>query len=134
MPPARPVPPKNGYPIVIIGAGGIVRDAHLPAYRQAGFRVDTLVDRQLDRAQALASEYGVAKVFATVAEAVAQAPREAVYDLALPASQFGEALRRLPVGAHVLIQKPMGETLTAAREILAVCRERHLHAAVNLTS
>ncbi len=28
--------PGSPKPIVIIGAGGIVRDAHLPAYRQAG--------------------------------------------------------------------------------------------------
>jgi predicted dehydrogenase len=27
------------YPIAIVGAGGIVNDAHLPAYRKAGFDV-----------------------------------------------------------------------------------------------
>ena len=27
--------PKNKKPIVIIGAGGIVSDAHLPAYKKA---------------------------------------------------------------------------------------------------
>ena len=31
--------PSNRTPIVIIGAGGIVNDAHLPAYQQAGFKV-----------------------------------------------------------------------------------------------
>ena len=29
--------PKNALPLVIIGAGGIVSDAHLPAYKKAGF-------------------------------------------------------------------------------------------------
>jgi predicted dehydrogenase len=29
---------------VIIGAGGIVRNAHLPAYRKAGFPVAAIVD------------------------------------------------------------------------------------------
>ena len=31
--------PSTPRPIVIIGAGGIVKDAHLPAYRKAGFLV-----------------------------------------------------------------------------------------------
>jgi predicted dehydrogenase len=129
--PGQSARPRTCFPIVIIGAGGIVKDAHLPAYRRAGFAVDTLVDRELSRAAALAAEYGVKNVFATVAEAVARAPRDAVYDLALPASLFAETLRQLPDGAHVLIQKPMGETLEQAREILAVCRRKKLQAAVN---
>ena len=29
--------PKNKKPIVIIGAGGIESDAHLPAYKKANF-------------------------------------------------------------------------------------------------
>ena len=129
--PCKPVLPKKRFPIVIIGTGGIVKDAHLPAYRLAGFPVDTLMNRTRERAESLAAEFGVQKVFTTVAEAVANAPREAIFDLALPASMFAEALRQLPDGAHVLIQKPMGETLAQAREILAVCREKKLHAAIN---
>lgn len=31
--------PDHPRPIVMIGAGGIVKDAHLPAYRKAGFTV-----------------------------------------------------------------------------------------------
>lgn len=123
--------PQNRFPIVIIGTGGIVKDAHLPAYRLAGFPVDTLMNRTVARAQELAAQYGVAKVYGTVAEAVANAPHNAVFDLALPAALFAATLRQLPEGAHVLIQKPMGETLAEAREMLAVCRARNLHAAIN---
>ena len=32
------------YPIAIVGAGGIVNDAHLPAYRKAGFDVIGIYD------------------------------------------------------------------------------------------
>ena len=38
-------------PIVSIGAGGIVRDAHLPAYRKARFQVHGIYDLVRDRAQ-----------------------------------------------------------------------------------
>ena len=34
--------PKELSPIIIIGTGGIVKDAHLPAYKKAGFEVHGL--------------------------------------------------------------------------------------------
>ena len=34
--------PSKLHPIVIIGTGGIVKDAHLPAYKKAGFEVNGL--------------------------------------------------------------------------------------------
>ena len=37
---AWPVP-SAPRPIVIVGAGGIVSDAHMPAYRKAGFAVQS---------------------------------------------------------------------------------------------
>ena len=129
--PYQPALPQKSFPIVIIGTGGIVKDAHLPAYRMAGFTVDTLVNRTVERARELAAQYGAPKIFATTKEAVANAPHDAVFDIALPASMFAETLSELPDGAHVLIQKPMGETLVQARAILEVCRQKKLHAAIN---
>ena len=39
-----PEMPSSPRPIVIIGAGGIVKDAHLPAYKIAGFPVAGIYD------------------------------------------------------------------------------------------
>src|SRR3546814_2374423 len=50
--------PSQPRPIMIIGTGGIVKDAHLPAYRKAGFTVAGLYDHDRARAEALASEWG----------------------------------------------------------------------------
>lgn len=108
-----------------------MRDAHLPAYRQAGFPVWGLMNRTVSRAEALAGEFGVGCVFGDLEAMIAAAPDDVIYDLALPASLFPGALRSLPEGSFVLIQKPMGESLDEAREILAICRERNLRAAVN---
>ena len=55
-----PTAPK---PIVIIGAGGIVRDAHLPAYAKAGVTVCGVTDPDPAKAAALAAEFGIAQVF-----------------------------------------------------------------------
>ena len=123
--------PHDPRPIVIIGAGGIVKDAHLPAYQKAGYPVFGIVNRTVSRAQALADEYRIHHVYASVAEAVAAAPGDAVYDLALMPEQYPEALGALPDGAAVLIQKPLGQDLAAGRELRDLCRSKGLVAAVN---
>lgn len=123
--------PRSPRPIVVIGAGGVVRDAHLPAYRLAGFAVENVHDLDFDRARRLAADFGIPKVSPALADAVRDAPAEAVFDVAVPASALPEVLSALPDGAPVLIQKPFGENLAQARELLALCRRKNLRAAVN---
>jgi predicted dehydrogenase len=120
--------PSDPRPIVIIGAGGIVKDAHLPAYRKAGFSVAGLYDADRDRAAALAAEWGVPIVF----DGLEQAARaDAVFDIAAPPVAHPTILGALPAGAAVLLQKPMGLDLAAATAIRQVCRTRNLTASVN---
>ena len=125
------LPPRTVRPIVLIGAGGIVRDAHLPAYRLAGFPVASLFDVDRAKAEALAREFGVRRVPATLAEAIATAPTGAVFDVAVPAPALAGVVAVLPEGAPALLQKPLGENLDEARALLALCHQRRLRAAVN---
>src|SRR5438046_505993 len=121
--------PSTPHPIVIIGAGAIVRTAHLPAYRRLGLPISGLFDINADTAAATARQFDIACVFPTL-EAAAAAD-DAVFDVAVPGDQILGVLQGLPAGSAVLIQKPMGDTLDAARRILAACRERRLVAALN---
>ena len=76
--PYKPMLPEKPVPIIIIGAGGIVGDAHLPAYRKAGFEVAGITNRTRSRAEKLAAEWGITNVYNTVEDAVAHAPANAV--------------------------------------------------------
>lgn len=127
----KPVLPQNPQPIVIIGAGGIVGDAHLPAYKKAGFNVIGITNRTKARAQKLADEWNIPNVYDSVADAVAQAPAGTVYDITIMPEKFVETLEQLPDGSAVLIQKPMGDYFWQTREILEVCRLKNLVAAIN---
>lgn len=127
----KPPFPSVPRPIVIIGAGGIVRDAHLPAYRKAGFDVAGIYDLNVDRAQSLASQFAVRRVFRSLEETVTEAPANAVLDVAVPASALMSVLPHLPENRGVLIQKPLGENLDQARRIVELCHEKGLLAAVN---
>jgi len=123
--------PRTPRPIIMIGSGGIVRDAHLPAYAKAGFPVATLVDLDLERAESLAKEFNIPRGFASIAEAIRFAPKDAIFDIATPARVLPSILSQLPDGGAVLMQKPMGDTLAEAAEILRICRSKGLTAAVN---
>src|SRR5205823_4371982 len=121
-------PPDKPRPIVIIGAGGIVQDAHLPAYRLAGLPVAGLFDIDRGKADALAARFAT-PAFATLDEALATP--NAVDDLALPPAVHLDVLPRLPQGATVLLQKPMGRDLAEASAILDLARTQKLIGAVN---
>lgn len=118
-------------PIKSIGAGGIVRHAHLPAYAMCGWKVEAICDVDRPRAEELAKEFGVPLVAGTVEEIVAAGSQDCVYDLAVPAKATADVLRQLPDQSLVLMQKPMGEDLGQAREIHDICLTKRLRAAVN---
>lgn len=120
--------PSHPKPIVTIGAGSIVVDAHFPAYRKAGFPVAGVYDTDAAKAKSVADKFGVSKLFSSLDEALAT---DAIFDLATPPGAHRSVLERVPVGSGVLIQKPMGGDLSQATEILKVCRDRKLVAAVN---
>jgi predicted dehydrogenase len=121
--------PSHPRPIVVIGAGGIVRSAHLPAYARLGYPVAGLYDINPAAAQSTAAAFGVTHVFPSL-EAACDVP-EAVFDLAVPGDQILPILKRLPHGSPVLIQKPMGRDLADARQIRTTAHARDLVAAVN---
>ena len=129
--PYKPLLPITKQQIIIIGASGIVKDAHLPAYKMAGFEVFGITNRTIAKAHELAAEYHIPHVFESVAEAVKNAPENAVFDITVLPDQYIEILSQLPDGAAVLIQKPMGNNLAQAREIVAICESKKLVAAIN---
>jgi len=127
--PEMPEHPRN---IVIIGAGGIVQGSHLPAYKLASYPVVGIYDLNYETAKKVAKENGILEVAKTIEELVKIAQeKEAVFDIAVPASATAEILRQLPDHVAVLMQKPLGESIEQAKEILDICKEKKLIAGVN---
>jgi predicted dehydrogenase len=122
----RPSAPK---PIVVIGAGSIVRDAHLPVYKRLGFPVAGIFDVNAAASRERAAAFAIPRVFDSIDEAAST--RNVIFDVAIPPENIASVLERLPSGAVVLIQKPLGRDLADARRIVAICRERRLRVAVN---
>ena len=91
------------------------------------------MDQVPERAETLAGVHGIPRTFRTVEEAVRFAPADAIFDLAVPASQFVSILPQLRDRTAVLMQKPMGETLEEAKRIREICRSKALVASVNFS-
>lgn len=123
--------PENPHPIVVIGAGSIVKQAHLPAYAKAGWEIYGIFDIDTAKAGMLAVEFGIPRVFADIEEAIQQAPKDVVFDIAVPASKLKGILSLLPPNSSVLMQKPFGESIEEAKELLEICKAKNLTASVN---
>ena len=123
--------PLTPRPIVSIGAGGIVHDAHLPAYKKAGFELEAIYDLDAEKAKALAAQFGVKRVYGSLSKIISESSNNAVYDVAVPAAATLGVLEALPDNAIVLMQKPMGNTLEEAEAIQALVEAKSLTAAVN---
>lgn len=118
-------------PVVIIGAGGIVETAHLPAYRLAGIPVKGIVDIDKLKAERLASAFNIPCVYDGVGEAVKENALGCIYDIAVPGNNIAAVSAMLPDNCYALIQKPMGENVAQAEEILALCRKKNITAGMN---
>ncbi len=118
-------------PVYIIGAGGIVNTAHLPAYKIAGYDVQGIYDLDFSKASATAGKFQIPNAFESMERMIQHLPANAVIDIAVPGNKIIAVLDRLPDGATVLLQKPMGDTFEEAKQILSITRRKKLLAGIN---
>ena len=125
------MPSRTDYRIGVVGCGGIVRGAHLPAYKAAGFPVTGIWNRTADTARAAAAVFGIPRVFETWEELVAS-PDIDVVDIALPPHLHPAiAIAAVQHGKHVMVQKPMATRYTDALRIVEAARRAGVKLAVN---
>src|ERR1700719_1615969 len=106
----KPKLPRNlDQGIGIIGAGGIVNYAHLPAYKKAGFKVVGLTDKNHAQAEKTAREHGIPRVYASTDELLSD-PEIRIADVAVyPDVQLGIVEQVAAAKKHLLCQKPFAD-------------------------
>jgi predicted dehydrogenase len=130
-----PRPPKRDYGIGVIGAGFIIRDCHLLAYQNAGFRRVAIASRTRSTAEEAARLRGVQRVYDHWQELLAD-PEVEILDLGVPPDQQPDiihavAANRRPHLKGILAQKPLAGSYHQAAELVRVCRDAGLKLAVN---
>jgi len=125
------LPPKSDYGIGIVGCGGIVNYAHLPAYRAAGLNVVSCFDTNPAAAEETAREHGIPDVAASLDDLLAN-PAITIADIAIhPEAQREVALKAIAAGKHLLCQKPLSNQFGDAVQIVEAAEQAGVKLAVN---
>ena len=114
----QPDPPVRSreQPIGCIGAGMIMAECHLAAYKEAGFPVVAIASRTPAKAAAVAGRWGIGKVHDTP-EALIADPSVTILDIAYPPDHQPALIRAALKQPHIkgiLAQKPLALTLAEA--------------------
>jgi predicted dehydrogenase len=128
-----PRPRRTDHAIGVIGAGFIVKDVHLVAYRQEGFHVEAIASRTPDRARSTAEARGIPTVHETISALLADS-RLDIIDVAVPPHAQGDIIREALTHDHVrgiLAQKPLATSYAEAVAIVRACAEAEVPLAVN---
>ncbi|MEQ8790340.1 MAG: Gfo/Idh/MocA family oxidoreductase [Pirellulaceae bacterium] len=128
------LPQNLSTPIGCIGAGFIMADCHLVAYRQAGLNPVAISSRTPERARQVAQRHGIGKVYDSYQELLAD-PLVEVVDIAVPPDVqidvVRDAVRHNDHLRGILAQKPLGVDFAEAKEIVRLCEEAGVALAVN---
>ncbi len=128
------LPRRQDFRIGCIGAGFIMRDCHLVAYRQAGFNPVAIASRDPAHAQAVAEARGIPRCHATIAALLADKSVE-VLDIAVPPDVQPAVIRAAVEHADhlrgILAQKPLAMSYRAAKECVDRCAQAGITLAVN---
>jgi predicted dehydrogenase len=109
----------NGVKIGCIGAGMIMAECHLAAYKEAGFPVAAIASRTKANAHKVAERWGIPNVHDTP-EQLIEDPEIEIIDLAFPPDQQPALIRHALKQKHVkgiLAQKPLALSLEEAKAL-----------------
>ena len=107
------------FRIGCIGAGMIMAECHLAAYKEAGFPVVAIASRTKANAQKVADRWGIPTVHDTPEKLIEDAQVE-IIDLAFPPDQQPALIRHALQQPHVkaiLAQKPLALSLDEAKAL-----------------
>jgi hypothetical protein len=128
------LPERKDVPIGCIGAGFIMADCHLVAYREAGFNPVAISSRNRATAQAAADRHSIPRVYDHYEELLADREIEVV-DIAVPPDiQIDVVKAAVKQASHIkgiLAQKPLGIDYAQAVEVVRLCEDVGITLAVN---
>lgn len=110
--------------IAVIGYGYWGPNVSRAISRVSGFQLAAIVDRDQNRRDMAARDYGSVKVVSALDKLLGRKELDAVV-VATPAqSHFDLTLQALEAGCHVLVEKPLALSLIEAKKMVAAAREK----------
>ena len=107
------LPPKMDYGIGVVGCGGIMNDASLPAYTAHKLNVVGCYDLDRKTAESTARKFDIPMVYDNLGDLLLDPGVQIVEFAVHPGQQFDLACRAIAAGKHLLCQKPLLRQLRA---------------------
>lgn len=129
------LPRRKDWRLGCVGAGFIMRDCHLVAYRKAGFNPVAIASRNPSTAREVAALRSIPTVHDTIQELLAD-PQVEILDVAVPPDVQPDVIRRaIELGKGrlrgILAQKPLALSVRDARDLVERCARAGIVFAVN---
>jgi predicted dehydrogenase/nucleoside-diphosphate-sugar epimerase len=106
------------FRVGLVGAG-YVSTHHIRALKSLEFvEIVAIADSDPERAQAVAKQFGIPLAVCSLAEMAAASP-DVVHILTPPSCHADLAVEALEMGCHVLVEKPMAETVADCDRMIA---------------
>ena len=129
-----PLPVDRSPGIGCIGAGFIMAECHLVAYRAAGFNPVAIAARRLEAAGEVARRHGIPRVHADY-RSLLDDPAVEVVDVAVPPDVQPEVIREAVARRGrirgILAQKPLAPCHAEATRLVRLCDEAGVRLVVN---
>jgi predicted dehydrogenase len=117
----------------LIGAGGNVRNRHIPGFRKVkGVEIVGVVNRSLESSQRVADQFNIPRVYHTWQQLLDDEAINAICIGTWPYMHRTLTLAALERGKHVLTEARMASTAQESRDMLAASRS-HSHLVCQLT-
>ncbi|MBI2193092.1 MAG: Gfo/Idh/MocA family oxidoreductase [Planctomycetes bacterium] len=128
----QPRPPaKKDYRIGVIGCGGILNGAHLPAYQKFGYRVVACTDISEEAVRRTRERWGI-PAGSTDIRCVLENPDVDVVDLAVHANQRLPVIEKIAAARKpVLSQKPFAMNWKDATTMVDLCEKAGVKLMIN---
>lgn len=128
------LPRRKDFRIGCVGAGFIMRDCHLVAYRDAGFNPIAIASRNPEAARAVAALRGLSRCHGSIDALLDDGDIE-VLDIAVPPDVqpivIERAVKRAANLRGILAQKPLAMSYRDAKKCVNLCKKHGITLAVN---
>ena len=114
--------------IGIVGVGGVAQARHLPALiKMEDVHVAAVCDMNEKLVKSVARRYSVAGCYSDFSEMLAKEKLDIVDITVSPRAHAPLSIQAMNAGCHVLVEKPIAESVGEADEVVKVANDKGLH-------
>jgi predicted dehydrogenase len=131
IPEIMPLPKRKDWSIGMVGFGGIARGSHAPAYQSAGWSIAAVADPDPNARDAVRRQLTVQRIYADYRELIADDSVEVIDLLTQPTVREEVVLAAAEAGKHVIVEKPLAETIAECLRMIEAADRAGVRLAVH---